>query len=227
MKKVRNILWGILLVAVGVILGLNACGITRIDLFFDGWWTLFILVPCAIGLFTEPGKTGHLIGLAIGTLLLLMCQDILEFDLLWKLLIPVVLVLIGLRLIFKDVFNRKAQQVMRKWNERGAAPKEYAATFSGQNLDFTGVAFEGAELTAVFGGVKCDLRGAIITEDVVLNVCSVFGGVEVYMPENVNVKLGTTCIFGGVSDKRAVKNTNNAVTVYVNGNCIFGGAEIK
>ena len=52
MKKVTGILWGIVLVTVGVILAVNALGIASIDIFFDGWWTLFIIVPCAVGLFT-------------------------------------------------------------------------------------------------------------------------------------------------------------------------------
>ena len=50
MKKVSGILWGIVLVAVGVILTLNAFGVANVDIFFDGWWTLFIIVPCVIGL---------------------------------------------------------------------------------------------------------------------------------------------------------------------------------
>ncbi len=29
---------------------------------FDGWWTLFIIVPCAIGLITDRDKTGSIIG---------------------------------------------------------------------------------------------------------------------------------------------------------------------
>ena len=37
MKKVNRILWGIALVAVGLILALNAFGITDLNLFFDGW----------------------------------------------------------------------------------------------------------------------------------------------------------------------------------------------
>ncbi|MEE1115844.1 MAG: hypothetical protein UH851_03185, partial [Clostridia bacterium] len=37
---------------------LNAFNITDIDVFFDGWWTLFIIIPCAIGLFTEREKIG-------------------------------------------------------------------------------------------------------------------------------------------------------------------------
>lgn len=53
MKKLNGIVWGIVLVAAGILLGLNAFGITDIDIFFDGWWTLFIIVPCAVGLITD------------------------------------------------------------------------------------------------------------------------------------------------------------------------------
>ena len=66
MKKANSIFWGLALVAVGVFLGLNAFGITDINIFFDGWWTLFIIVPCTIGLFTDYDKTGNLIGILIG-----------------------------------------------------------------------------------------------------------------------------------------------------------------
>lgn len=30
---------------------MNAFGITDIELFFDGWWTLFIIVPCLVGIY--------------------------------------------------------------------------------------------------------------------------------------------------------------------------------
>ena len=76
MKSFKNILWGIILIAVGVILGLNSLEITNIDIFFDGWWALFIIVPCFIGLITNNDKTGDIIGLVVGVLLLLASQDI-------------------------------------------------------------------------------------------------------------------------------------------------------
>ena len=66
MKKISKILWGIVLIAVGVIFALNAFGITDIEIFFDGWWTLFIIVPCLIGIFSEREKLGNIIGLTIG-----------------------------------------------------------------------------------------------------------------------------------------------------------------
>ena len=76
MKSFGNVLWGIVLIVVGLIIGGNALGITNINIFFDGWWTLFIIVPCFIGLFKEREKTGNIIGLLIGanlSLLLYAC----------------------------------------------------------------------------------------------------------------------------------------------------------
>ena len=42
MKKVGSVLWGIVLIAAGVIWALNEFNVTNINVFFDGWWTLFI-----------------------------------------------------------------------------------------------------------------------------------------------------------------------------------------
>ena len=50
MKKFGNILWGLVFIAVGLIIGLNAMGITNINIFFKGWWTLFIIIPSLINL---------------------------------------------------------------------------------------------------------------------------------------------------------------------------------
>ena len=75
-------------------------GIININMFFDGWWTLFIIVPTFIGLFKEKEKTGNLIGLIIGIALLLGCQKVLDFDIIWKLVLPVILVVVGISIIF-------------------------------------------------------------------------------------------------------------------------------
>ena len=57
MKKFGNILWGLVFIVVGLIIGLNAMGITNINIFFKGWWTLFIIVPSFIDLLKEENKT--------------------------------------------------------------------------------------------------------------------------------------------------------------------------
>ena len=209
-------------------MGGNILGITNINIFFDGWWTLFIIIPCFIGLFKEREKTGNVIGLLIGVALLLCCQGLLDFDMVWKLAFPAILIIIGISFIFKDTFAHKVSKKINELNKEKEGREEgYCATFSGQNVKYDGEKFNGTELTAVFGGIKCDLKNAIIEKDVVINVSSIFGGTEIYIPENVNVKIKSSSIFGGVDEKRKNQSENNLHTIYVNATCIFGGVEIK
>lgn len=227
MKKISKLLWGFALIAVGVIFALNAFGVTDIELLFDGWWTLFIIVPCFIGIFSEREKTGSIIGLAIGVFLLLCCQRVLDWSMLWKIAVPAIIVILGLKLIFGAVFGDKATKMLENVKQNGENVRVGCATFSGQDLNFDGEVFNGAELTAVFGGVKCDLRNAIIDKDCAITATAVFGGIDIFLPDTVNVKINSTSIFGGVSDKECRPAVPGAVTVYINATCIFGGAEIK
>ncbi len=225
MRKFNNVLWGVVLVVVGAIFALNALNITNVDVFFDGWWTLFIIVPCVIGLFTEREKTGNIIGIGVGVLLLLCCQDILSFSLLWKLLVPAIVIVIGLKMVLRGIFGNKANEIIKKMKLEGKEIKASCAAFSGCDLNYHGEVFEGTELTAVFGGVECDLRKAIIEKDCAIKVTTIFGGIDILVPDNVNVKVSSNCIFGGVSNKTAIHK--DAPTIYVNGICIFGGVDIN
>ena len=225
MNKTSNILWGLVLIIVGLIFGLNALDITHIDIFFNGWWTLFIIVPCFIDLFKEKDKTGNIIGIIIGVLLLLGANDIVDFSLIWKLMFPMALVIFGISLIFKDAINGKIKNEMKKLNKN--TDKEYYATVSGQNLDFSNEEFNGCNLNAIFGGIECDLRNSKLKKDAIINASSIFGGITIYIPDNINVKIVSTSIFGGVSDERKVKNKETDITIYINATCIFGGIELK
>ena len=228
MKKFGNILWGLVFILIGGIIACNAIGITNIDIFFDGWWTMFIIVPCFMGIFKDHDKTGNIIGLLIGLALLLACQGILDFGMVWKLILPAILITIGLSFIFKDVFNNKVNSEIKKLNKTSANQDEYCATFAGQDVSFDGEEFKGVTLSAVFGGVKCDLRNSVINDDVVINTSSVFGGIELFVPDNVKIKIKATPIFGGVSDDKKKYNTNqDSHTIYINATCVFGGVDIK
>ena len=227
MKKVSNVLLGMILVIIGVILGLNASGITRIDIFFDGWWTLFIIVPCVCGLFTSYDKSGDIIGICIGVFLLLCCQNVLGFDMLWKLAVPAIIVILGLKLLFGAIFGDRAFKMIEASRQNGDNIKIGCATFSGQNLNFDGEPFTGAELTAVFGGVKCDLRNAVIEQDCAVTATAIFGGIDLLVPDHINVRISSNSVFGGVSEKTHRPAVPGAVTLYINATCMFGGVEIK
>lgn len=227
MKKSRSILWGIVLVLAGVLLALNSLDVLDVNIFFDGWWTLIIIIPCLIGIFTDSDKTGNLIGLCVGVFLLFCCQNILSFDLLLKLLFPIIIVIVGCKMIFGTFKSNKSQKVMNEVVSNGGNVRNATATFSGQDLIYgLGEEFTGAELNAIFGGVKCDLRNAVINRDCVIKCSAIFGGIDIFVPQNVNVKVNSTSIFGGVSNK-ANNSSANTVTVYIEGTCLFGGVDIK
>lgn len=233
MKKFNGILWGVVLVAIGIIFGLNALGVADINVFFKGWWTLFIIVPCTVGLFTERDKTGNIIGLLVGAGLLLAARDVFTFGMFWKLIFPAIIVVIGLRLILGNIF-KKGPKREKEWDRaradsdgRANGSKEFYTVFSGNNVNFDGEIFEGAEFTAIFGGVDCHLENAVIEHDVTINAVAVFGGVDIYLPSNVNVKVSSSSIFGGVDSKKHRNNAENTVTVYVNASAAFGGVDVK
>jgi len=225
MNNISNLLWGLVLIIIGIIFGLNALEITHINIFFNGWWTLFIIVPSFIDLFKEKDKTGSLIGMFIGIGLLLACNNIINFNIIWKLSFPIVLVIIGLSLIFKDNLNGKIKKEMKKLNKN--TDKEYYATFGFQTINFSNEDFNGCNLNAIFGGLKCDLSKSKIKKDSIINASAIFGGITLYIPKNIKVKIVSTPIFGSVSDERKIQETNEQITLYINATSMFGGIEIK
>lgn len=223
MKKTSNLLWGGVLIVVGVIFGLNSLEITNIDVFFDGWWCLFIIVPCFIDLFKDEEKLGNIIGIVIGSALFLACQDFISFKMIFKLVIPFIIVMFGVSLLVKSFVCRENVKGIEEKKKK--APKEIYATFSGEKIGYAKEKFEGVDLNAIFGGIELDLREAIIKDAVVINVMAVFGGVDIMVPSDVNVKVVSSSIFGGTSNKS--KSSDGKVTIYINTTCIFGGVDIK
>ena len=225
MKNMKRAVWGLVLVAAGVVIALNSLGIINFDLFFDGWWTMFIIIPSFVGLFDNKDRSGSIFGLLIGIIFLLSAQDIIDFDLIWKLIVPAFIAYIGIKMIFSSFKKNKTDRIIKEIKVEGGDLHSGVAVFCGTEMNFDGTVFDGADLTAVFGGVDCDLRGAIIDRDCVIKCCCVFGGIDIIVPDNVKVVTNTACVFGGVD---ANKSNNSALhTIYVEGACIFGGIEIR
>lgn len=223
MKRTTSVILGLIVIVLGAVWGLNAVGITDIDIFFDGWWTLFIIVPCAAGVIMGGDRIGSLIGMAVGVALLMKCQGYFDFDTVCKLIVPVILVGIGLKLIWRGIRGNKPMCLPKGDTEC----KRHYAVFSGKELDYTNEAFDFAEYTAIFGGMDIDLRNAAIQNEAVINVYCVFGGADIMLPQNVNVKVKSGVLFGGVDEKNHRNSPENTLTVYVNATCIFGGIDIK
>lgn len=216
-----NIYWGIALILVGVLFWGNLIDLWKVNLFFDGWWTLFIIVPSFVGLFRKGQLVGSTIGVVIGLLFLLACQDIIIWSMVGRIFIPFILIVIGLSIIFKPTLDRR---VIKTLDSKGSPV--FTAIFSGSEERIKGE-FKGATCTSIFGGVELDLRNAEIKDDVVIECTSIFGGTDIFVPDDVIIKAKGVPIFGGIENKAKQDVTKNSKTVYINYTCVFGGIDIK
>lgn len=225
MRSYVKYVLGFVLIFIGIILGLNAFGITSINIFFEGWWTLFIIIPSLIGLIEDKDKTPSLIFLILGIWLFLASRDLIEFGLLIKLLLPALLIAIGLLIVFKDVLNINNKDIKKL--EKNSNDNNYYAIFGSQKIDFDKEKVNNIDAKSFFGDIKLDLSNANIEKDIVIQTLSIFGGIDIYVPNNVKVKIKSLPFFGNVEDKTQKNNTEKEITIYVDAICIFGGVEIK
>lgn len=226
MEKFSKVLWGLVFIAIGIIIGMNALGITSINIFFDGWWTLFIIIPCFIGLFEneKEGKVGNIIGMVIGVALFLATREIISFEIIAKMILPLILVAIGLSMIFNETIKSKVAEKVKEGKKNGL--ESIVATFAEQKVKKDDEEFKGANLDAVFGSIVLDLKKANIEKEAVIKASSIFGGIEIIVPTDVNIKVKSTPIFGGVSNK-TTNSKENQKTIYIESFCMFGGVDIK
>lgn len=225
-NRLASVIWGVLFIIIGMGFVGNTLLGWNFELFFRGWWTLFIIIPCVASIVQHGPRPFSVSALIIGVMFLLSSRGYFDVEVVQNLTVPIVFIVIGVCILVKAFgFNFSARTA--SINKDGLM--DYSAVFSSQNIIFNeNELFTGASLNAIFGGVKLDLRSAIINEDVVIDSTSIFGGIDIFLPGDVNVKITGTPIFGGISNKRMVtKNIPNAPTVYINGVAMFGGVDIK
>lgn len=216
-KKLFCCVLGLLLIAGGAVAALNLFGLTDFELSTDGWWALFIIVPSLYGLVTEASKISSLGFLSLGVYLLLAARDIISYSFALKLFVPTVIVLLGVKLIIKAFVGSK----------RGATEVN-GFNFDVKPCEENAFSKSLGRIAAVFGGNDCNLNDRELADRNFLELLCVFGGIELKVPENVELELNVFTLFGGISDERkTASSAEKTVKLTLNGFCLFGGVDIK
>ena len=219
MKNKNSFIWGVILIFLGLLF--IASSIFKFNIFFDGWWTLFIIVPSLIAIFTTKDKFSSALVLLIGILLFVSCRGFMDIG-------SVVIISIGLAIIATGV-NLVATERNKRKNKGQKTKNENNKTQAGilgmSEVKITNE-YTGGNLTAVLGGVTLDLREAKIKKDIIINVTAIMGGIDIKVKDDVNVVLNTVNILGASESKLKPKK-GSKVTIYIEGMCFLGGAEIK
>jgi hypothetical protein len=128
-----------------------------------------------------------------------------------------------------DVRNRLYTRSPRRRRRPARGLAHLVAIFGGVERRTTGD-FQGGNITAMFGGVNVNLRKAgMAAESAIIDISTMFGGVEIKVPENWIVVLQGTSIFGGFSDETAHPplDVPGVKRLFLKGSAIFGGVEVK
>lgn len=249
MKKANGIMVGLLFILIGLLYAGSALDLFEFSIFFPGWWTMFIIIPSLYALTRKnEEKTGPIIGLIIGVCFLINAQDFafrIEF---WPMAVAVICFAIGWKLMFPNKKKHKHVEFTysgaTKENEVEADEVKFENTYSknnggyvnanailgGKDIRVDNECFTGADINVIMGAVELNLRNAIITEDVSINVTAIMGGVDIYVPANVRIVTdGCTTIMGGIDVNTNYANFHGVDTprVFITGTCIMGGIDIE
>ena len=228
MKKSLKIILGLALIAAGILWMLNILGVLHFTFSTQGWWALFIIVPCLFGLVSDRDKFGPLIGLCIGVLLFLAARGTITWQMMWQLFLACLAVGFGLKILFfKGIFHNHEVSTVETVNREGRTIRRIESSFGKQDLSFAGEKFEGADVEASFGGVSLNLRGAEIDDQAFINLNVGFSGVTIIVPEGQAVRVSVNSGFGGVADKRRTKVSSGTPLLIITGKVGFGGVEIR
>ena len=219
-----RLLLGLTVVALGVLFLLDSAGTLDAGQAIDDFWPLLLVAAGVLTLVERPPSLvrGWLLTGA-GLVLLLFSADVLE-ESAWDYVWPALIIGVGLVIV-----GRWAGRAVPSGASREDVIRA-TAVFGGPKLASTAQHFQGAWLTAFFGGVTLDLRGARPAPDgASVNATVAFGGIDILVPKGWRISVRSTPIFGGVEDKtdHSEPPAPDAPTLHVDALTVFGGVDIK
>jgi len=136
-NSLEKVLWGIILVVFGTALAGRALGIFDFNIFFPGWWTLFIIIPSAISLISGKDISSSIGGLAIGLMLLMTQTGVINWQEFIKLLVAVVFVTLGVSFLFPGNKNhKKADRKEQKKNKDYSKAHYYDKDYGNDGAEY-------------------------------------------------------------------------------------------
>lgn len=226
-----NVWLAVAMIAIGVLFLLDNFGYFDIGSVWHFWPVILIaigVVRLTSSNYRERGSATFLIGM--GGIFLLLNMGFLDWHTIWQFW-PVILIFIGISIII----GRYRRQSDAETKDAGGATSDNridaVAIFGGNERVVCSENFQGGNTTAIFGGTKLNFcRTKLSPGENVLDVLTMFGGVEILVPDDWNIVIKIMPIFGGSEDSRRQLNreeTASNKTLVIKGLVLFGGLHIK
>jgi len=221
--------FGFTLVAIGFLFLLDKFLPYRFNL--SDFWPLLLII-WGVARFSSHGARGWGFSSALiifGVFLFLNDFEPFSYIFNWANLWPLALIALGGYLITRNLNQRNSSVA----GDGSASADDLRATafLSKRKLVVPSANFRGGDATVALGGLEIDLRGAKLStqvSEVVVDVTTVMGGMELLVPDDWTVVLRASAILGEIEDKRpktGVNQTQNT-TLVIDGVVLLGVVEI-
>ena len=147
----------------------------------------------------------------------------------WTMYLGVFLILfIGVELVISS-YRHNPEQWLQRPLPTGEEGKRICCSvhYGGDEYIYHGEPFHGARLDAFCGGLRLDLREAVITEDEEIDIHTFMGGIELIVPKEINIVVKSRNFIGGVSNHAGMSVKNGAPSLHVIVSNFFGGVSIR
>ncbi|MBO5197893.1 MAG: hypothetical protein J6B85_05145 [Lachnospiraceae bacterium] len=134
-----------------------------------------------------------------------------------------VAVIRGVSVLVKKILNEKSAS--REEETKDTDCPEHYAIFGGRKFTCEGETYQGGEYTAVMGGIELDLSKAVIEKDISVTCKTVMGGIDLKVPNDINVSVSGTVVFGGMANM--VPENRPGATIYLHAEGLMGGICVR
>lgn len=99
--------------------------------------------------------------------------------------------------------------------------------FSGQEMSFNGLTYEGQSLAVAFSGIIIDLRGATIKESATIDLYGEYCGVKIIVPKKWRVNISGQSKMSGISNSiKYKKDDKNRPLLIIKHDLRYAGLEL-
>ncbi len=189
-------------------------------------WPLILIAIGGVKIIQRRGEPniGPILLIGLGCLLLLHNFHLAHIE---DVIGPIIVMAVGIFIVTQAL---KKQRQVPQHLQGSQDFVQGTAIFGGFKRRVLTHNFQGGEITAIFGGFEADLREAKLEGQVRLDTFVLFGGGELLVPEDWDVVIRATALFGHIEDKTRHHLPTEGYprpTLVITGQTLFGGMEIK
>jgi len=227
---------GLSVIVVGFFLLMNSLNLLPFGPIVARFWFPTAIIGLGLLLLSKSrgtdGNLGGLFFILFGSLFFLSRMRYFDFSF-GRVIWPAILIWIGITLLMK----RSRARPLDRPGSSGTLGVDHSvdssdfvqgtAILGGFNRKCSSQQFRGGDLTAIMGGGKLDLRDARMeTDEAVLDVLAVMGGMEIQIPADWVVEQRFTPILGGFEDKSRQAPGSTPKRLAIHGTTLMGGISV-